>query len=227
MDIKLNIQKAKIMAFCPTLHGKQMGKKWKQWQTLFSWNPKSLWMVIAAMKLKEIAPWKKGYDKLRHILKSRYITLSTNVHIVKAIVFPVVMYWHEYWTIKKAECGRIYSFELWYWKNQPCLFIGGTDAEVKAPIRWPPDAKNQFTGKDPIAGKDWGQEEKGTTKDKVVWWHHWLSGINLSKFWKIVKDRDAWHATGLQKESDTAVNEKKTMYMYSWFTMLYSRNAIL
>ena len=171
MDIKLNIQKAKIMAFCPTLHGKQMGKKWKQWQTLFSWNPKSLWMVIAAMKLKEIAPWKKGYDKLRHILKSRYITLSTNVHIVKAIVFPVVMYWHEYWTIKKAECGRIYSFELWYWKNQPCLFIGGTDAEVKAPIRWPPDAKSWLIEKAPDAGKDWRQEENGWQRVR------WLDGI--------------------------------------------------
>ena len=96
------------------------------------------------------------------------------------------------------------EFVLLNWKNQSCLFIGGTNAEAEAPICWPPDAKNQFTGKDPIAGKDWGQEEKGTTKDEVVGWHHWLNGVNLSKFWKIVKDRDAWHATGPHKELDTA-----------------------
>ena len=60
--------------------------------------------------------------------------------------------------------------------NQPWTFIGSTDAEAQAPILWPPDAKSQHTGKDPDAGKDWRQEEKGMTEDKMIGWHHWLNG---------------------------------------------------
>ena len=59
--------------------------------------------------------------------------------------------------------------------NQPWILIGKTDAEAEAPIFWPPDANSQLTGKDPDAGKDWGQEE-GVTEDEVVEWHHWLNG---------------------------------------------------
>ena len=58
--------------------------------------------------------------------------------------------------------------------NQPCLFIGRTDAEGETPILWPPDAKNWLTGKDPYAGKDWRREEKGMTEDEMAGWHHWL-----------------------------------------------------
>ena len=60
--------------------------------------------------------------------------------------------------------------------NQPWIFIGRTDAEAEAPIIWPPDAKSQFIGKYPDAGKDWGQKEKGTTEDEMTVWHHHLSG---------------------------------------------------
>ena len=60
--------------------------------------------------------------------------------------------------------------------NQPWIFIVRTDAEVEAPILWPPDVKSWLTGKDPDAGKDWRQEEKGSTEDEMVAWHHWLSG---------------------------------------------------
>ena len=91
---------------------------------------------------------------LDSILKSRDITLSTKVHLVKAMVFPVVMYGSESWTIKKAECQRIDAFELWCWRslespldfkevkavnpkgNQSWIFIGRTDAEAEAPILW-------------------------------------------------------------------------------------------
>ena len=69
-------------------------------------------MVIAAMKLKDVTLWKESYDQLS-IFKSRDITLPTKVCLVKAMVFPVVMYGHESWTIKKAECRRIDAFELW------------------------------------------------------------------------------------------------------------------
>ena len=85
-----------------------MGKLWKLWKTLFSWAPKSLWMVTAAMKLKDTCSLgKKAMMKLQCILKSRDITLPTNVCLVKAKVFPVVMYRWENWTIKKAEHQRI------------------------------------------------------------------------------------------------------------------------
>ena len=60
--------------------------------------------------------------------------------------------------------------------NQLRIFIGGTDTEAETPILWPPDAKNWLTGKDPDAGKDWRQEEKGMTEDELVGWHHWLNG---------------------------------------------------
>ena len=74
-------------------------------------------MVTEAMKLKTLAPWKESYDQLDSIFKSRDITLPTNVCLVKAIIFPIVMYRCESWTIKKAECRRIDSFELWYWRK--------------------------------------------------------------------------------------------------------------
>ena len=81
-----------------------MGKQWKVWQTLISWAPKSLQMVTAVMKLKKhLLLGRKAVCNLNSILKSRDITLTTNVRIVKAIVFPVVMYGCESWTIKKAH----------------------------------------------------------------------------------------------------------------------------
>ena len=125
---------------------------------------------------------------LDSILKSRDITLPTNVHLVKAMVFPVVMYGCESWTIKKAECPRIDAFELWCWRrldspldckemqpfnpkgNQSWIFIGRTDAKAETPILRPPDAKNWLIWKDPDAGKDWRREEKGMTEDEMVGW---------------------------------------------------------
>ena len=76
--------------------------------------------------------------------------------------------------------------------NQPWIFTGRTDAE--APVFWPPDANSQLVGKDPDAGKDRGLEEKGTTEDKTVGWHHWVKDMSLSKLWETVKDREAWRA---------------------------------
>ena len=78
--------------------------------------------------------------------------------------------------------------------SQPWIFIGRTDAEAEALILWPPDVNSQFTGKDPDAGKDWGQEQKGATMNKMVGWYHQLTGYELSKVWEILKDREAWRA---------------------------------
>ena len=94
-----------------------MGKQWKQCQTLFFGALKSLQMVTAAMKLKVLAPWKKSYDQPRqHIKKQRHYSANKG-HLAKAMVFSVVMYGCESWTIKKAECQRIDAFELWCCKR--------------------------------------------------------------------------------------------------------------
>ena len=76
--------------------------------------------------------------------------------------------------------------------NQSWIFIGRTDAEAEAPILWPPDAKNWLIRKDPDAGKNWGQEEKGMTEDKMVGWHHWFNGHEFEQALED-GDREAWH----------------------------------
>ena len=103
------------------------------------------------------------------------------IHLVKAIVFPVVMYGCESWTIKKAECHVVLEkskeIQPVHSKgDQSWVFFGRTDAKAESPILWPPHAKSSLIGKDPDAGRDWGQEEKGTTEDEMVRWHHQLYG---------------------------------------------------
>ena len=118
------------------------------------------------------------------------------------------MYGYESWMIKK----RLHAEELMSlncgaeevsWeslgdqpsqRNQPWIFIGRTNAEAEAPIFWPADVKNWLIWKDPDAGQDWGQEEKGMTEDAMVGWHHWPDGMSLSKLQKLVMDKEAWNA---------------------------------
>ena len=108
---------------------------------------------------RHLTPWKESYDQPRQHVKSRDITLPTKVHLVKAMVFPVVLYGCESWTIKKAEHREMDAFELWCWRrlespldckeiqpvhpkgDQSWVFIGRTDVEAETPILWPPDAK--------------------------------------------------------------------------------------
>ena len=101
--------------------------------------------------------------------------------------------------------------------NQSWIFIGRTDAEAKAPILGPPDVNSQLIGKDPVAGEDWRQEEKGTTGDKMVGWHYRLNRHELSKLWEMMKNREAWHAAvhGSHKELDKTegLNKNKTNYL--------------
>ena len=118
-------------------------------------------MVTAAMKLKDLLLGRKVMTNLDSIFKSRDITLPTKVRLVKAMVFPVVMYGCESWTVKKAECQRIDAFELRCWRrllrvpldckeiqpvhpkgDQSWVFTGGTDAEAETPILWPPHEKS-------------------------------------------------------------------------------------
>ena len=94
-----------------------MGKQWKHWLTLFLGAPKSLQRVTAAMKWRHLLLGRKAMTNLDSTLKSRDITLPTKVRLVKAMVFPVVMYGFESWIVKKAECRRIDAFELWCWRR--------------------------------------------------------------------------------------------------------------
>ena len=118
---------------------------------LFSLTAKSLHMVTAAMKLRHLLLWRNAMTNLDSILKSKDITLPTKVHLVKAMVFPVVLYGCASWTVKKAECRRIDTFKLWCWRrlehpldckeiqpvhpkgNQSWIFIGRTHAEAESP----------------------------------------------------------------------------------------------
>ena len=178
-----------------------MGKQWKQWLTLFSWAPKITADGDCSHEIKRcLLLGRKAMTNPDSILKSRDITLPTNVCLIKAMFFPVVMYGCESWTIKKAERRKTDAFELWRWRglfespldwkeiksvnpkgNQSWIFIGRTDAEAEAPILWPPDVKSPLVGKDPDAGKDRRQEEKGTREDEMVGWHHWLSGCGFEQ----------------------------------------------
>jgi len=90
-----------------------MGKQWELCHTFFFWAPKSLQMLTAAMKLRHLILGRKAMTNLDNILNSRDITLPIKVHLVKAMVFPVVMYGCESWTIKKTEHRRTDAFELW------------------------------------------------------------------------------------------------------------------
>ena len=135
---------------------------------------------------------RKVMTNLDSLLKSRDITLPTKICLVKATVFPVVMYVCETWTIKKADHRRIDACELCWRRllravglqgdpvypkgNQSWIFIGRTDAKAETSVLWPLDVKNWLIWKDSDAGKDWGWEEKGMTEDEIVGWHHGLNG---------------------------------------------------
>ena len=137
---------------------------------------------------------RKVMTNLDSILKSRDITWPTKVHLVKAMVFPVVMYGCESWTTKKAECWRIDAFELWCWRrllrvpwtarrsNRSILKeispgISSEEMMLKLKLQYFGHLMWRFDSLEKTdAGRDWGQEETGTTKDEMAGWHHQLDG---------------------------------------------------
>ena len=147
----------------PSLQVNRWGEKWKQWQIfIFFFSSKITAGCNCSHKIKRcLLLGRKAMTNLDSILKSRYITQPTKIHIVKPMVFPVVIYRWEHWSIKKTEYQRI-AFKFWCWRrlespldfkeikavnpkgNELWVFIGRTDAEAKAPILWPPAAKSQF-----------------------------------------------------------------------------------
>jgi len=151
---------------------------------------------------------------LDSILKSRDISLTTKVRLVKAIVFPVIMYGCESWNIKRTECWRTDAFELWCWRrllrvpwtarrsNQfilketsPEYSLEGLMLKLKLQYFGHLMQENWLLGKDPDAGKDWKQEEKGMTEDEMVGWHQQLRDMSLSKLWNLGMYKESWCAT--------------------------------
>ena len=197
VGLKLNSQKTKIMAFSPITSGQIDGETVETVSDFIFWGSK---ITADGDCSHDIKRWlllgRKVMTNLDSIFKSRDITLPKKVRLVKAMVFLVVMYGCESWTIKKAECRRIDAFELWCWRrllrvpwtarrsNQSILreilreswvFIGRTDVEAETPILWPPDTKSWLIWKDPDVVKDWGRKEKGKTEDEMVGWNHRLN----------------------------------------------------
>ena len=193
--LKLNIQKTKIMAFSP-ITSWQIDRETMETVINFFFFLASKITAdgdCSHERKRHLLLRRKAMTSQDSVLKSRDITLPTKICLVRGMVFPVVMDGCESWTVKKAEHQRISVFEVWCWKrlespldckeirlvhpkgNQSWIFIRRTDIEAATPMFWPPDVKNWLTGKDPDAGKDWGQEEKGTTEE-MVGWHHQLDG---------------------------------------------------
>ena len=160
-------------------------------ERLFCGAPKSLQLVTAAMKLKNhLLLGRKAMNNLDNILKSRDITLPIKVYLVKAMVSSSRVWMWEldceeswvpmnwcFWTVvlektleSPLDCQEIQPVHPK--GTQSWIFIGRTDAEAEGLVLWSPDARNWLTGKDPDAGRDFGQEEKGTTEDEMIGWHH-------------------------------------------------------
>ena len=172
-----------------------MGKQWKQWQTLFWGAPKSLQMVTVAMKLKDTCSLEeKLWPTWTEYLKAEILLCQQSLSIQSygfssSHVWMWELDYKENW-VPKNWCfwtevlEKTLESPLDYKEtqsvhpegNQSWIFIGRTDAKAETPILWPPDVKNWLISKDPDPGNDWRQEEKGTTEDKMVGWHHRLDG---------------------------------------------------
>ena len=185
VDLKLNIQKTKIVASGPTTSWEIDGETVSDFSF---WGSKITADGDCSHAIKRrLLLGRKVMTNLDSILKSRDITLPAKVRLVKAMVFPVVMYGCESWIYKENWVPKNWSLWTVVWEkilespvycqeiqpvhpkgDQSWVFTGRTDAEAESPVLWPPDVKSWLIWKDPDAGKDWGQEEKGTTKDEMV-----------------------------------------------------------
>ena len=196
VGLRLNIQKTKIMASGPITSWEIDGETVETVSDFILGGSKITANGDCSHEVKSrLLLGRKVMTNLDSILKSRDITLPTKVHLAKAMVFPVVIYGCESWTVKKAECRKIDAFELWCWRRL-----------LRVP--WTVRRSNQFTLKETSPGcsleglmlrlklqyfgrlmwrvdslektlRDWGQEEKGTTEDEMAGWHHGFDGYGF------------------------------------------------
>ena len=198
------------MVSSPSLYGKQMGGKCKQWQILFSGAPKSLQMVTVTMKLKDISPWKKSYDRPKqHIKKQRHhadnkCPYSQSCSFSSSYVWMWELDHKDGWTPKNwcfwtvvlektlhspLDCKKIHPVNPK--PSQPWILIGGTDAKAEAPIHWPLGVKSQLTGKTLMLEKIEGKRRRKRQRMR------WLDGIkdlmdmNLGKHPEMLRGREA------------------------------------
>ena len=172
-----------------------MGKQMKQWLTLFWGAPKSLHMVTAPMKLKDAYSLEESYDQPRQHIKKQRHYFANKGPSSQSYGFPSshVSIWELdykeswvpqnwcFWTVVlektlegPLDCKEIHPVHPK--RDQSWVFIGRTDVEAETLILWPPDVKSWLIWKDPDAGKDWRQEEKGTTEVEMVGWYHRVNG---------------------------------------------------
>ena len=225
-----------------------MRKKWKQWQTLFSWAPKITEDGDCSHEIKRpLLLGRKAMTKLDSILKSRHHFANKGQHVDKhsqscGFSSSHILLW-------ELDSKKSWALKNWYLQtavlektleslldtkeikpvspkaNQPWTFTGRTDAEAEDSILWLTYVKSWLTGKDPDAGKDWRQEEKGTTENEMVGWHHWVNGLEFEQAlgdgygqWSLACCSPRGH-----KESDMTeqLNKNKMVFRFLFYNIKY------
>ena len=203
VSLKLNIQKTKIMASGPITSWEIDGETVETVADFIFLGSKITADGDCSHEIQTVTPWKESYDQTRqHTEKQRHyfvskVSSSQDYGFFSSHVWMWDLDYKEswvlFWTVvlektleNPLDCKEIQPVHPK--GDQSWVFIGRTCFEAETPILWPLDTKNWLIGKDPDAGKDWGQEETGTIEDEMVEWHHWLNEHEL------VMDREAWHA---------------------------------